>query len=66
MMRKLTIGVVALFAVGCSQESSTMTKTDQNTLQSNLNSPVDVAKVRAEYNKAHPAETGPHRPNDSM
>jgi PBP1b-binding outer membrane lipoprotein LpoB len=66
MMRKLTIGVVALFAVGCSQESSTMTKTDQNTLQSNLNSPVDVAKVRAEYNKAHPAETGPQRPNDSM
>jgi hypothetical protein len=65
-MRKLAIGIVAIFAVGCSQESSTMSKGDQKSLESNLNSPVDVAKVRADYNKEHPAESGPGRPKDGM
>jgi PBP1b-binding outer membrane lipoprotein LpoB len=65
-MRALGVTIIAILAVGCSQESQSMTKKDENTLKGNLNSPVDVAKIRAEYNKNKPAETGIRPANDGM
>jgi len=52
-----------MVATGCSQEEAMKPK-DADTLKNNLNSPVDVEKVRAEYAKEKGATTG--APTDKM
>jgi hypothetical protein len=48
---------VALGLVGCSG-SDTMPEKDKETLKSNLNTPVDVEKIRSEYAKQKGNQTG--------
>ncbi|MFZ4507182.1 MAG: hypothetical protein ACOYON_05730 [Fimbriimonas sp.] len=50
--------------VGCNQDS--MAAQEKETLKGNLNKPVDVEKIRADYNKNKPAETGPKAATDGM
>lgn len=53
----LLLAGVVLGLVGCSG-SDAMPAKDKDTLQSNLNTPVDVEKVRAEYAKEKGNQTG--------
>lgn len=64
-MRTFGFLLIALFAVGCSGDQ-TITAKDKSELKDNLNKPVDVEKIRAEYNKNKPAETGIQPAKDEM
>jgi hypothetical protein len=59
MGRLLLTGLAAcgLVLAGCQGEAD-MSKGDQNTLKENLNKPVDVEKIRAEYAKEKGPQTG--------
>lgn len=46
----LALGALVLVGAGCSGEQK-LGETEKKTLQQNLNAPVDVEKIRAEYAK---------------
>jgi predicted ATP-grasp superfamily ATP-dependent carboligase len=64
-MRAFGFLLIALFAVGCSGDATISAK-DKSELKDNLNKPVDVDKIRAEYYKNKPAETGVQPAKDGM
>jgi len=59
----LLLAGVVLGLVGCSG-SDAMPEKDKDALKSNLNSPVDVEKIRSEYAKEKGNQTG--APADKM
>lgn len=61
MRKHLLTAVLAAFtiaAIGCSSGGGELKAADKDTLKSNLNSPVNVEKVRADYAKQNGTETG--------